>query len=138
MGMHVIPVYLIGVYVRYISANLCIKISIDMHICMRIYIYTEGERERINEERRQGVHGRNVVISSPDHSAQLRTDQYFSRVVLSSKCSCKYSTIRRKARALRWRLQRPCLGVLSKSAGLIGLDHDIIFGQPALQHRSLQ
>ena len=46
MGMHVIPVYLIGVYVRYISANLCIKISIDMHICMRIiYIYIQRERE---------------------------------------------------------------------------------------------
>ena len=44
MGMHVIPVYLIGVYVRYISANLCIKISIDMHICMRIYIYRGRER----------------------------------------------------------------------------------------------
>ena len=43
MGMHVIPVYLIGVYVRYISANLCIKISIDMH--MYAYIYIQRERE---------------------------------------------------------------------------------------------
>ena len=41
---------------------------------------------------------------------------------------------RRKARALRWRLQRPCLRVLSKAAGLIGLGRYIILRQQVLQH----